>query len=116
MVIYNKTLGKFQLFRIPPEPSGMQQVEVSYDIDANGNIHVTAENHGTGKEQEIESEGSSGLSEDEVRRMVQEAEAHADEAHRLRELAHARNAAEQIAYQTERSLKEQRDKLEEADA
>jgi molecular chaperone DnaK len=116
MATYNKTLGKFQLVGIPPAPRGMPQIEVSFDIDANGIIHVTAKDLGTGNEQQIRIEGGSGLSEDEVRRMVSEAEAHAEEAHRLRELADARNAAEQIAYQTERSLKEHRDKLEEADA
>jgi molecular chaperone DnaK len=89
---------------------------VSFDIDANGIIHVNAKDLGTGNEQQIRIEGGSGLSEDEVRRMVSDAEAHADEARKLHELADARNAAENLAYQTERSLKEHRDKLEEADA
>src|SRR5687767_12036599 len=91
MATYNKTLGKFQLVGIPPAPRGMPQIEVTFDIDANGIIHVSAKDHGTGNEQQIKIEGGSGLSEDEVRRMVSEAEAHADEAHRLRELADARN-------------------------
>ena len=116
MATYNKTLGKFQLVGIPPAMRGMPQIEVSFDIDANGIIHVTAKDHGTGNEQQIKIEGGSGLSDDEVQRMVSEAEAHADEAHRLRELADTRNVAEQLAYQTERSLKDHRDKLEESDA
>jgi molecular chaperone DnaK len=116
MATYNKTLGKFQLVGIPPAPRGMPQIEVGFDIDANGIIHVTAKDLGTGNEQQIKIEGGSGLSEDEVQRMVTDAEAHAEEAHRLRELADARNLAEQLAYQTESTLKEHRDKLEEADA
>jgi molecular chaperone DnaK len=116
MVAFNKTLGKFQLVGIPPAPRGMPQIEVGFDIDANGIIHVSAKDLGTGNEQQIKIEGGSGLSEDEVQRMVSEAESHADEAHKLRELADARNMAEQLAYQTERSLAEHRDKLEGADA
>src|SRR2546428_1500912 len=114
MVAFNKTLGKFQLVGIPPAPRGLPQIEVTFDIDANGIIHVTAKDLGTGNEQQIKIEGGSGLNEDEVQRMIREAEAHADEAHRLRELADARNAAEALAYQTEKSLKEHRDKLEES--
>jgi molecular chaperone DnaK len=116
MATYNKTLGKFQLVGIPPAPRGMPQIEVGFDIDANGIIHVTAKDLGTGNEQQIRIEGGSGLSEDEVQRMVTDAEAHAEEAHKLRELADARNLAEQLAYQTEKTLKEHRDKLDEADA
>jgi molecular chaperone DnaK len=116
MVAFNKTLGKFQLVGIPPAPRGMPQIEVSFDIDANGIIHVTAKDHGTGNEQQIRIEGGSGLSEDEVSRMVKDAEAHADEAHKLRELADAKNLAETLAYQTEKSLGEHRDKLDAADA
>src|ERR687887_620045 len=116
MAAFNKTLGKFQLVGIPPAPRGMPQIEVAFDIDANGIIHVSAKDTGTGNEQEIKIEGGSGLSEDEVQRMVKEAESHADEAHRLRELAEARNAAETLAYQTERTLKEHRDAIPEADA
>jgi molecular chaperone DnaK len=116
MVAFNKTLGKFQLVGIPPAPRGMPQVEVTFDIDANGIIDVSAKDLGTGNEQQIKIEGGSGLSEDEVQRMMQDAESHADEAHKLRELADARNMAEQLAYQTERTLKENRDKLDEADA
>jgi molecular chaperone DnaK len=94
----------------------MPQVEVSFDIDANGIINVSAKDLGTGNEQQIRIEGGSGLKEDEVQRMIREAEQHAGEAHKLRELADARNQAETLAYQTERSLKEHRDKLPEADA
>ena len=112
----NKTLGRFILDGIPPAPRGVPQIEVGFDIDANGIIHVTAKDLGTGNEQQIKIEGGSGLSEDEVQRMVKDAEAHADEAHRLRELADARNSAEQLAYQTENTLKEHRDKLDESDA
>jgi len=114
MATYNKTLGKFNLTGIPPAPRGMPQVEVSFDIDANGIIQVSAKDHGTGNEQQITIEGGSGLSEDDVQRMIHDAEAHAGEAHELRELADARNVAENLAYQTERSLKEHREKLDEA--
>ena len=116
MAGFNKTLGKFQLVGIPPAPRGMPQIEVSFDIDANGIIHVTAKDRGTGNEQQIKIEGGSGLSEDEVQRMVKDAEAHADEAHKLRELAEARNKAETLAYATEKSLAEHRDKIDEAEA
>jgi molecular chaperone DnaK len=116
MALYNKTLGKFQLVGIPPAPRGMPQIEVAFDIDADGIIHVSAKDTGTGNEQKIRIEGGSGLQQEEVERMIREAEAHSDEAHKLRELADARNHAESLAYQTERTLKEHRDKLDEADA
>jgi molecular chaperone DnaK len=116
MIGFNKTLGKFNLTGIPPAPRGMPQVEVTFDIDANGIINVSAEDLGTGNEQQIRIEGGSGLNEDEVQRMISEAETHADEAHKLRELADARNVAEQLAYQTERTLKEHRETLDEAEA
>jgi molecular chaperone DnaK len=116
MALYNKTLGKFHLTNIPPAPRGMPQVEVTFDIDANGIIHVSAKDLGTGNEQSIQITGGSGLKEDEVKRMIQDAEAHADEARRLREAADARNIAETLAYQTERTLKEHRDKLDESEA
>jgi molecular chaperone DnaK len=112
----NRTLGRFQLVGLPPAPRGVPQIEVTFDIDANGIIHVSAKDLGTGNEQQIRIEGGSGLSDDEVERMLADAESHADEAHKLRELADARNMAEQLAYQTERSLSEHRDKLDEADA
>src|SRR5213595_3479907 len=105
MAAYNKTLGKFELVGIPPAPRGMPKIEVSFDIDANGIINVSAKDLGTGNEQKIQIEGGSGLKPEEVQRMIREAEAHADEAHKLRELADARNMAESLAYQTERSLR-----------
>jgi len=94
----------------------MPQVEVTFDIDANGIIDVSAKDLGTGNVQQIKIEGGSGLKQDEVEQMIRDAEAHAEEAHRLRELADARNLAENLAYQTEKSLKEHRDKLDEAEA
>jgi molecular chaperone DnaK len=116
MALYNKTLGKFQLVGIPPAPRGMPQVEVTFDIDANGIINVSAKDLGTFNVQQIQIQGGSGLSEDEVKKMIQEAEEHADEAHRLRETVDTKNLAETLAYQTERSLKEHRDKLDESEA
>ena len=116
MATFNKTLGKFQLVGIPPAPRGMPQIEVSFDIDANGIIHVTAKDHGTGNEQQIRIEGGSGLSEEEVSRMVSEAESHADEARTLKELADTKNLGETLAYQTEKALTEHREKLDSADA
>jgi molecular chaperone DnaK len=116
MIAFNKTLGKFQLVGIPPAMRGMPQIEVAFDIDANGILNVSAKDLGTGNEQQIRIEGGSGLKQDEVERMVREAEAHAGEARQMRELADARNLAEQLAYQTERTLKEHRDKLDESDA
>jgi molecular chaperone DnaK len=116
MASFNKTLGKFQLVGIPPAPRGMPMIEVSFDIDANGIIHVTAKDQGSGNEQQIKIEGGSGLKEDEVQQMIRDAEAHAEEAHRLKEAADTKNLAETLAYQTERSLKEHRDKIDEADA
>src|SRR2546422_7386411 len=116
MAAFNKTLGKFQLVGIPPAPRGLPQVDVSFDIDANGIIHVQAKDLGTGNQQQIRIEGGSGLNEDEVQQMIRDAEAHADEARRLREVADTKNNAEQLAYQTERSLKEHRSALDESDA
>jgi molecular chaperone DnaK len=116
MALYNKTLGKFQLVGIPPAMRGMPQIEVAFDIDANGIINVSAKDLGTGNEQQIRIEGGSGLKEDEVQQMIRDAEAHAEEAHKLRELADARNLAESLAYETERTLKDHRDKLDESDA
>src|SRR5918992_97841 len=112
MAAFNKTLGKFQLVGIPPAPRGMPQIEVTFDIDANGIINVHAKDLGTGNQQQIRIEGGSGLSDEEVERMVHEAEAHADEAHRMRELAEARNQAETLLYSTEKSLKDHRDSLD----
>ena len=94
MAGFNKTLGKFQLVGIPPAPRGVPQIEVTFDIDANGILHVSAKDLGTGNEQKIEIEGGSGLAEDEIERMVKDAESHADDDKRLRELADAKNQAE----------------------
>ena len=106
MATYNKTLGKFQLVGIPPAPRGVPQVEVAFDIDANGIMHVSATDKGTGNEQKIQIQGGSGLSDDEVNQMVRDAESHADDDRRMKELAEARNTAEQVVYATEKSLKE----------
>jgi molecular chaperone DnaK len=111
MAAYNKTLGKFHLMGIPPAPRGIPQVEVAFDIDANGIIAVSAKDLGTGNLQQIKIEGGSGLKGDEVERMVHEAEAHAEEAHKLHELAEAKNTAEQLLYTSERTLKEHREKI-----
>jgi len=116
MALYNKTLGKFQLVGIPPAPRGMPMIEVTFDIDANGIINVSAKDQGTGNEQQIKIEGGSGLKPEEVDQMIQDAEGHAEEAHRLRELADAKNQAESLAYATEKSLKDHRDKLDESEA
>jgi molecular chaperone DnaK len=116
MATYNKTLGKFQLVGIPPAPRGMPQIEVTFDIDANGIINVSAKDMGTGNVQQIQIQGGSGLSEDEVQEMIRNAESHAEDAQRLREAADTKNLAETLAYQTERSLKEHRDKLDESEA
>jgi molecular chaperone DnaK len=113
MAAFNKTLGKFQLVGIPPAPRGMPQVEVTFDIDANRIINVSAKDLGTGNQQQIRIEGGSGLSEEEVERMIREAESHADEARTMRELAEARNQGETLIYSTEKSLKEHRDALDE---
>ncbi|HEY7197754.1 MAG TPA: molecular chaperone DnaK [Gaiellaceae bacterium] len=113
MAAFNKTLGKFQLVGIPPSPRGMPQVEVTFDIDANGIINVSAKDLGTGNQQQIRIEGGSGLKEDEVQEMIRDAESHADEARRLRELADARNQGETLVYSTEKSLAEHRESLDE---
>jgi molecular chaperone DnaK len=112
MAAYNKTLGRFELFGIPPAPRGMPQIEVSFDIDANGIINVSARDTASGNEQQIRIEGGSGLKQDEIDRMIREAELHRDEAHKLRELVDARNNAESLAYQIEKSLNENREKLD----
>ncbi|MDX6723206.1 MAG: molecular chaperone DnaK, partial [Solirubrobacteraceae bacterium] len=106
MATYNKSLGKFQLTGIPPAPRGIPQIEVGFDIDANGILSVSAKDLGTGKEQKIEIRAGGGLSDDEIKRMVGDAETHADEDRRARELAEARNNGENAAYQAERQLKD----------
>ena len=108
----NKSLGKFQLTGIPPAPRGLPQIEVTFDIDANGILHVTAKDLGTGKEQKIEIKSGSGLSEEEIQSMVSDAEAHAEEDRKQRELAEARNLAENAAYQSEKQLEELGDKVD----
>jgi molecular chaperone DnaK len=115
MAAYNKSLGKFQLTGIPPAPRGMPQIEVTFDIDADGILHVTAKDLGTQKEQAIEIKGGSGLAEQEVEQMVKDAEAHAEEDRRQRELAEVRNTAENAAYQAEKQLGEMGDQVD-ADA
>jgi molecular chaperone DnaK len=108
----NKSLGKFQLTGIPPAPRGLPQIEVTFDIDANGIIHVTAKDLGTQKEQKIEIKSGSGLSEEEIQGMVKDAEAHAEEDRVQRELAEVRNLAENAAYQSEKQLEELGDKVD----
>jgi molecular chaperone DnaK len=111
----NKSLGKFQLTGIPPAPRGMPQIEVTFDIDPNGIIHVTAKDLGTGTEQKIEIQSGSGLSEEEIQSMVSDAESHAEEDKKQRELAEARNLAENAAYQSEKQLEDLGDKVEAGD-
>jgi molecular chaperone DnaK len=108
----NKSLGKFQLTGIPPAPRGIPQIEVTFDIDANGIIAVTALDKGTGKEQKIEIKSGSGLSDEEIQSMVSDAESHAEEDRQQRELAETRNVAEQSAYQAEKALEEAGDKVD----
>ncbi|KWT91847.1 molecular chaperone DnaK [Candidatus Magnetominusculus xianensis] len=107
----NKLLGNFELLGIPPAPRGVPQIEVTFDIDANGILHVSAKDLGTGKEQSIKITASSGLSDDEIKKMVKDAEAHADEDKRKKELATVRNEADTLVYAVEKSLKEYGDKL-----
>jgi molecular chaperone DnaK len=114
MAAYNKTLGKFQLVGIPPAPRGVPQIEVAFDIDANGIMHVSAKDMGTGNEQKIQIQGGSGLSGDEVEQMVKDAEAHADDDRRMKDLAEARNEAEGYAFSVEKSLKENEARLDDA--
>jgi molecular chaperone DnaK len=115
MAYRNKSLGKFQLVGIPPAPRGMPQIEVTFDIDANGIVNVSAKDLGTGREQSMTITGGTKLSSDEIDRMVREAEAHAEEDRRTREEAEARNQLDGAVYQTERHLKEHGDKLDDAD-
>jgi molecular chaperone DnaK len=114
MATYNKTLGRFQLVGIPPAPRGVPQVEVTFDIDANGIVNVSAKDMGTGKEQSIKITASSGLPEEEIERLVKDAELHAEEDKQKRELVDARNMADSLIYATEKSIKEAGDQVEEA--
>ena len=111
MANQNRTLGNFNLEGIPPAPRGIPQIEVTFDIDANGIVHVSAKDMGTGKEQKIRIESSSGLSDNDIDRMVKEAEMHAEEDKREREKAEVRNEAEQMIYATEKNIKDLGDKV-----
>jgi molecular chaperone DnaK len=115
MANYNKTLGKFQLVDLPPAPRGVPQIEVTFDIDANGIVHVSAKDRGTGKEQSMTITGQSTLNKDDIDRMVKDAEAHAEEDRQRREEAEVRNNADSLVYQTEKLLKDNADKIDEAD-
>lgn len=108
----NKTLGNFELRDLPPAPRGVPQIEVGFDIDANGIVHVSAKDLGTGKEQSIKITSSSGLSKDDIERLVKEAEMHSDEDKKRRDLVEARNTADSMVYQTEKSLKDMGDKVD----
>jgi molecular chaperone DnaK len=110
----NRTLGRFHLVGIPPAPRGIPQVEVTFDIDANGILHVSAKDLGTGKEQKIQITASSGLNEEEIQNMVRAAEQHADEDHQRREEVESRNRLDSLTYSTEKLAKEHQDKLPEA--
>jgi molecular chaperone DnaK len=112
LAMYNKTLGKFQLMGIPPAPRGIPQIEVTFDIDANGITHVSAKDLATGNEQKIMIQSSSGLGDDEIKKMVRDAEQHADEDKRKRELVDAKNQAENLVYSTRKALKEMGDKVD----
>ena len=112
----NRTLGKFHLMGLPPAPRGVPQVEVAFDIDANGILHVAAKDMGTGKEQKIVITASSGLSKEEVDKMVKDAEAHAEEDKKRKEEVEIRNQADSLVYSTEKLLTENKEKLPEADA
>ncbi len=114
MAADNKTIGNFELVGLPPAPRGVPQIEVTFDIDANGILHVSAKDLGTGKEQSIQITASSGLSDEEINRMVQDAESHAGEDKKKRELIEARNQADGLAYTTEKSLTEHGEKLDSA--
>jgi molecular chaperone DnaK len=111
MANYNKTLGKFQLVDLPPAQRGTPQIEVTFDIDANGIVHVSAKDKGTGKEQSITITGQSSLGKDDIERMVKDAESHADDDKKRREEAEIRNNADSLVYQTEKLLKDQGEKI-----
>jgi molecular chaperone DnaK len=116
MASANRTLGRFHLDGIPPAPRGIPKVEVSFDIDANGILHVSARDMGTGKQQAITITGHSGLDEKEIDRMVKDAEAHSVEDKKRREVIDARNQADQLVYSLEKLLKENKDRIPEAEA
>jgi molecular chaperone DnaK len=112
MAMYNKTLGKFQLVDLPPAPRGVPQIEVTFDIDANGIVHVSAKDRATGKEQSMTITGQSSLAKDDIDRMVKDAEAHVEDDRRRREEAEVRNNADTLVYQTEKLLKDQGEKFQ----
>jgi molecular chaperone DnaK len=114
MAVYNRTLGKFNLVGIPSAPRGVPQVEVTFDIDANGIVNVSAKDLGTNNEQKIEIRASSGLNDDEIKKMVRDAEAHADDDRRLRQVADARNQSEARVHEAERQLKDNGEKIDES--
>jgi molecular chaperone DnaK len=114
MAADNKTLGRFELTGIPPAPRGLPQIEVTFDIDANGIVHVSAKDLGTGKEQSIKITASSGLTEEEIKRLVKDAEMHAEDDKKKKELAEARNHADTLIYSTEKTVKELGDKVDSA--
>jgi molecular chaperone DnaK len=109
----NKTLGKFHLVGLPPAPRGVPQIEVTFDIDANGIVNVSAKDRGTGQEQKITISGTTALSDDEVDKMVKDAESNADSDRKRKEAAEARNIADTLVYQTEKTLKDLGDKVPE---
>jgi molecular chaperone DnaK len=115
MAAQNRTLGRFDLVGIPPAPRGIPQIEVTFDIDANGIVHVSAKDLGTGKEQKIRIESSSGLSDSDIDRMVKEAEMHAEEDKKEKEKAEVRNDADNMIYSTEKNIKDLGDKVSAAD-
>ncbi len=110
----NRTLGRFHLIGIPPAPRGIPQIEVTFDIDANGILHVSARDLGTGKEQKIQITSSSGLTQEEIEKMVREADQHAEEDRQRKEEAESRNRLDSLIYSTDKLLKENQDKLPEA--
>ncbi|HEY2430010.1 MAG TPA: molecular chaperone DnaK, partial [Acidimicrobiales bacterium] len=112
MAAYNKTLGKFQLVDLPPAPRGVPQIEVTFDIDANGIVHVSAKDRATGKEQSMTITGQSSLAKDDIDRMVRDAEAHAEEDRRRKEEADTRNQADTLVYQTEKLIRENGEKID----
>jgi molecular chaperone DnaK len=114
MVSGNKSLGKFMLTDLPPAPRGMPQIEVTFDIDANGIVHVSAKDLGTGKEQSMTITGGSALPKDDIEQMIKDAESHAEEDRQRKEAAELRNQADTLAYQTDKTLKEHGEKLDEA--
>jgi molecular chaperone DnaK len=114
MARFNKTLGKFQLVGIPPAMRGIPQIEVTFDIDANGILHVSAKDLGTGNEQKITITASSGLSEQDIERMMKDADSHAEEDRKARELAEVKNNGENLVYSTQKSLREMGDRIDEA--